>query len=52
MKVYRVVGGVAQDLLAPARETLPRAAPPRGKSAVEPEETPSIDEMPSPGAPP
>jgi YYY domain-containing protein len=50
VRVYRVVGGDSEDVIAPARETLP--PPATGQEVVEPEEAPSISETPQEGRPP
>ncbi len=49
--VYRVAGGPAQDVLLPARETLPQSAAP-GPPADEPAEPPAIAEKAPAGDPP
>ncbi len=49
-KLYRVVGGDSEDVLAPAREALPAPAP--GQEIVEEEEPPAISEKPEEGRPP
>ena len=51
-QVYRVAGGPAQDVLVPARETLPEAAPAAGEPADEPEEKPALSEKAAGDAPP
>jgi DNA-binding beta-propeller fold protein YncE len=43
-KVYRVVGGDSEDVIAPARESLPEPAP--GQEVSEQEEAPEIAEKP------
>ncbi|MGE5277260.1 MAG: DUF2298 domain-containing protein [Acidobacteriota bacterium] len=52
-RIYRVVGGDSEDVLAPSREELP--APAAGTPApevVEPEEPPIVSQAPSPGRAP
>jgi DNA-binding beta-propeller fold protein YncE len=49
-KVYRVVGGDSEDVIAPARESLPEPAP--GQVVDEKEEPPSIQETPEAGRAP
>lgn len=49
VRIYRVVGGDSEDVLAPAREELP--PPPPGQEVIEAEEPPSIHETPDGGAP-
>jgi YYY domain-containing protein len=49
-KVFRVVGGDSEDVIAPARESLPEPAP--GQVADEKEEPPSIQETPEAGRAP
>jgi YYY domain-containing protein len=49
-KVYRVIGGDSEDVIAPARETLP--APAAGQDVVEEEEPPAISDQPEDGRPP
>jgi YYY domain-containing protein len=49
-KVYRVVGGDSEDVIAPARESLP--APAAGQEVVEQEEAPAISDKPEEGRPP
>jgi YYY domain-containing protein len=51
-QVYRVAGGPAQDVLVPARETLPEAARVPGEPADEPEEKPTLSEKAIADAPP
>ena len=53
-RIYRVVGGPAQDVLLPAKETLPEAAAaaPPAAPEDEPEEPPSIREKADATAPP
>jgi YYY domain-containing protein len=50
-KVYRVVGGDSEDVIAPARESLPEA-PARQEVKEEEEEPPAISETPEEGRPP
>jgi YYY domain-containing protein len=49
-RVFRVVGGDSEDVIAPARESLPEPAP--GQVAEETEEPPSIQETPEAGRAP
>lgn len=49
-KVYRVVGGDSEDVIAPARESLPEPAP--SQVSEEKEEPPSIQETPEAGRAP
>lgn len=52
-KIYRVLGGDSEDVVLPARETLPRSAsgaPPA--EVLEPEEPPKIQETAAPDRPP
>jgi sugar lactone lactonase YvrE len=49
-KVYRVVGGDSEDVITPARETLP--PPPEGGEVSEEEEPPAISDKPEEGRPP
>ncbi|HEU5250313.1 MAG TPA: DUF2298 domain-containing protein, partial [Thermoanaerobaculia bacterium] len=49
-KVYRVVGGDSEDVIMPARETLPEPA--GGQEVVEAEEPPAISEKAEEGRPP
>ena len=49
VRIYRVVGGDSQDVIAPAREELP--PPPPGQEVIEAEEPPSIHETPDGGVP-
>jgi YYY domain-containing protein len=53
-QIYRVAGGPAQDVLLPARETLPEAAAAAAAAAPqdEPEERPAIQEKADAGEPP
>jgi YYY domain-containing protein len=46
-RVYRFVGGPAQDLLLPTKEELPEAAPAPAQPEDEPEQPPSILEKPA-----
>jgi DNA-binding beta-propeller fold protein YncE len=46
-RVYRVVGGDSEDVIAPARESLPEPAP--GQVVDEKEEPPAIQETPEAG---
>jgi sugar lactone lactonase YvrE len=48
-KVYRVVGGDSEDVIAPTRESLPA---PAGQEVIEEEEAPAISEKPEEGRPP
>jgi YYY domain-containing protein len=48
-KIYRVVGGDSEDVIAPAREALPEVP---GREVIEEEEPPSIAAEPEPGRPP
>jgi YYY domain-containing protein len=50
-KVYRVVGGDSEDVIAPARESLPEL-PARQEAKEEEEEPPAISEKPEEGRPP
>jgi DNA-binding beta-propeller fold protein YncE len=49
VRIYRVIGGDSEDVIVPARETVPVAA---GGEVVEEEETPSIAETPEEGRAP
>ncbi len=49
VKIYRVIGGDSEDVIAPARETVPVIA---GAEVVEEEEAPSIAETSEEGKPP
>ena len=49
-KIYRVVGGDSEDVIAPARETLP--APAAGQEVIEEEQPPAISDTPEEGRPP
>ncbi len=49
VRIYRVVGGDSEDVIAPAREALPPTAP--GQEVIEAEEPPSILDTPDGGAP-
>ena len=49
VRIYRVVGGDSEDVLAPARETLPPAGP--GTEVIEEEQPPAILDTPEGGAP-
>ncbi|HVQ53843.1 MAG TPA: SMP-30/gluconolactonase/LRE family protein, partial [Thermoanaerobaculia bacterium] len=51
-QIYRVVGGPAQDVLLPAKETLPESAAAAGEPQDEPEEKPSILEKADASEPP
>ena len=51
-QIYRVAGGPAQDVLLPARETLPETAADAAAVQDEPEERPAIQEKADPGEPP
>ena len=51
-QIYRVVGGPAQDLLLPAKESLPETAAAPGQPEDEPEEKPSILEKADASEPP
>lgn len=46
--IYRVVGGEAEDIVLPARESLPEVAAAPKPATDEPEEAPSILEAPAP----
>lgn len=52
VQIYRVAGGPAQDVLVPARETLPEAAASAGAPEDEPEEKPSVKEKAASDLPP
>jgi YYY domain-containing protein len=49
-KVYRVIGGDSEDVITPARESIP--APAAGQEVVEEEEAPAISDEPEAGRPP
>jgi YYY domain-containing protein len=50
VKIYRVIGGDTEDVIAPALESLPEPAP--GKEVVDTEEPPTFLETPDPARPP
>jgi YYY domain-containing protein len=50
--VYRVTGGDTQDVIAPTRETIPKAAQAQATPSEEPEERPVIRESAAEGSPP
>jgi YYY domain-containing protein len=50
VKIYRVIGGDAEDVIVPVREVLPVAA--KGPQQEEPEEAPTISDAPISEAPP
>jgi YYY domain-containing protein len=52
VRIYRVVGGDTEDVIAPAREALPAAPPGADQKVVETEETPSFLDTPEPGRTP
>jgi YYY domain-containing protein len=52
VKIYRVVGGDSQDVILPAKESLPPPAEQAKKAAEEKEEPPSIRDTPVEGQPP
>jgi YYY domain-containing protein len=49
-KVYRVIGGDSEDVIMPARESIP--APAAGQEVIEEEEEPAISDEPEEGRPP
>jgi YYY domain-containing protein len=49
-KVYRVVGGDSEDVIAPARESLPASS--AGQEVIEEEEPPAISDRPEEGRSP
>lgn len=48
VRIYRVVGGETQDVLAPTREALPETAAANRPPEDEPEDAPAISERPKP----
>ena len=54
VRIYRVAGAEAEDVIVPERETLPAeaAAPGQATEVLEPEEAPILSSKPSPGRPP